>query len=65
MIFNFSEKMKLKQEWQSDPFFNCFLERIYVYAYPSGYGDGEGTHMSNYLYLMKGPHDEEANVRNI
>ena len=25
----------------------------------AGNGDGKGTHVSVYLYLMKGPHDDE------
>ena len=25
----------------------------------AGYGDGEGTHVSVFLYLLKGPHDDK------
>ena len=26
-------------------------------------GNGEGTHLSVYLYLMKGPHDDNNNLK--
>ena len=28
-------------------------------VYPAGNGSGKDTHLSAYLYLMKGPHDDE------
>ena len=28
-------------------------------VYAAGYGDGEGTHVSVFLHLMKGPHDDK------
>ena len=46
--------------WFSEPFF-AFEEgyKMCLKVYPAGYGDGEGTHVSVYLYLMKGPHDDK------
>ena len=44
----------------SNPFYifdDGHLMRLRVY--PNGYGDGEGTHVSVFLHLMKGPHDDE------
>ena len=30
-----------------------------LWVYPDGSDDGKGTHLSVYLCLMKGPHDDE------
>ena len=59
-MHDFTKKKKEKEQWYSRPFF----------AFDGGYqmclrvdaaGDskGEGTHVSVYLYLMKGPYDDE------
>ena len=29
-----------------------------LHIYPGGHGDGEGTHISAYLYLMAGENDD-------
>jgi len=57
---NFTEKVKNKEEWISNPFF-AFEGgyRIYLEVDAAGYGDGEGTHISVFLHLMKGPYDDE------
>ena len=47
-------------EWLSGPFFafeGGYVMRLSVHA--AGYGDGEGTHLSVFLLLMKGPHDDK------
>ena len=56
---NFTE-MKNKKKWCSNPFF-AFTEgyQMCLSVYAAGYGDGEGTHVSVYLHLMKGPHDDK------
>ena len=57
---NFTKMNESKERWYSKPFF----------AYKGGYKmslivdavgseKGEGTHVSVYLFLMKGPHDDE------
>ena len=56
---NFTEKMKNGQVWLSDPFFafwRGYMMCLGVYA--DGYDYGEGTHVSVYLFLMKGPYDD-------
>jgi len=58
-VSNFTEKMKNKESFSS-PFFafaEGYLMLVRVYAY--GSGTGEGTHVSVYLHLMKGPHDDK------
>jgi len=57
---NFTEKMKNNQLWYSDPFF-CFLERykMCLQVDTGGDGDGKFTHVSVFLFLMKGPCDDE------
>ena len=56
---NFAKRQKNKEIWHSNSFF-AFQEgyemRLEVYA--AG-GTVEGTHVSVYLYLMKGPHDDK------
>ena len=59
-MFNFTDKKVNKEEWISNPFFayeGGYQMCLRVDA--GGYGDGEGTHVSVYLHLMKGPHDDK------
>ena len=58
-MLNFTEKMTNKEQWHSNPFF-VFKEgyQMCLRVDAAGFGDGEGTHMSLMLYLMKGPHDD-------
>ena len=54
-----NKKMNVVQ-WFSDPFYthnNGYKMCLCVDA--AGYGHGKGTHLSMFLYLMKGPHDDE------
>ena len=59
-LTHFSKWLESKEAWYSIPFF-AFNEgyQMQLYVSTAGYGDGEGTHVSVYLYLMKGPHDDE------
>ena len=44
----------------SNPFYSYNKGyKMCMCVYPYGIGDGEGTHMSVFLYLVKGPHDDE------
>ena len=44
----------------SNPFFTFTEGQLMIMrVYPNGYGTGEGTHMSVFIQLMKGPHDEK------
>ena len=57
---SFSKKLRDKEQWLSDPFFafeGGYQMCLIIYA--AGNGKGEGTHVSVYLHLMKGPHDDE------
>ena len=56
----FSRWMKSKEQWDSTPFiaFNGGYQMC-LKVDAAGYGKGEGSHVSVYLYLMKGPHDDE------
>ena len=59
-VTKFSNLLKAKKHWESTPFFA--LEGGYqmcLLVYVAGYDKGEGTHVSVYLYLMKGPHDDK------
>jgi len=59
-ISKFTEKMKNRLEWYSDPFFAFWRGyKMCLYVNADGVGDVEGTHISVYLYLMKGPYDNE------
>ena len=57
---NFSKLLKNKDEWYSSPFF-AFSQgyQMCLDVFPAGHGDGKGTHVSVFLYLMKGPHDDK------
>ena len=55
----FGERKKNREQWYSSPFFafdRGYLMCVHIYA--AGYGDGEGTYLSVFLHLMKGPHDD-------
>ena len=57
---SFTKKLKNKEQWHSSSFF-AFEGgyQMYLNVNAAGDGKGEGTHVSVYLYLMKGPHDDE------
>ena len=57
---DFGKRKQNKEQWYSKPFF-AFLQgyQMCLSVYADGIDDGEGTHVSVYLYLMKGPHDDE------
>ena len=57
---NFAKMKKNKEIWHSNSFFafqRGYKMRLEVSA--AGSNDGEGTHVSVYLHLMKGPHDDK------
>ena len=57
---NLNSKKKDEAQWYSDLFYTHnkgYKTGLRIYA--AGHGDGKGTHLSVYLYLMKGPHDDE------
>jgi len=62
IAYNFSEMMKTKGKYVTigDPFlvFEGGYQMILSIC-PSGCNDGNGSHLSVYLHLMKGPHDDE------
>ena len=58
-ISEFKKKQKDHEQWFSEPFFTHiqgYKMRLCVVA--AGFDDGKGSHLSLYLYLMKGPHDD-------
>ena len=60
MMPEYNNKKKHEITWYSDPFYthnNGYKMCLNVDA--AGTDDGEGTHLSVYLNLMKGPHDNE------
>ena len=62
VAYNFSEVMKTKGKYVTigDPFlvFEGGYQMVLSIC-PSGCNDGNGSHLSVYLHLMKGPHDDE------
>ena len=59
-LIKFSQWLKSKEQWYSSPFFafeGGYQMCLRVDA--AGYGDGEDTHVSVFLYLMKGPYDDK------
>ena len=57
---NFTKKMKNKEEWKSSSFYALHGGyQLYLKVNAAGHGDGEGSHVSVYLYHMKGPYDDE------
>ena len=53
-------KKKDKAEWFSDSFYTHNKGyRVCLCVHAAGHKDGEGTHLSVYLHIMKGSHDNE------
>jgi len=59
-MVKFTEKMQNYEKWDSEPFF-AFAEEylMHMSVYAAGNGDGNGTHVSIFLHLMKGPYDDD------
>ena len=56
----FNEKKTKKARWCSDSFYSHNKGyKMSLCVYLAGCGDSKGTHLSVFLYLMKGPHDDE------
>ena len=56
----YNNKKKNVIEWDSDPFYTHNKGyKMCLKVYVAGGGAGKGTHLSVFLYLMKGPHDDE------
>ena len=56
----FKDKKKIKMEWYSDPFYTHNKGyKMCLHVDAAGNGSGKGTHLSVYLRLMMGPHDDE------
>ena len=54
------EEKKIKIQWYSDPFYTHNKGyKMCLRIDAAGVGEGKGTHLSVFLYLMKGPHDDE------
>lgn len=52
-------KQKENKQWFSEPFFTHIQGyKMRLSAVAAGVEDGKGSHLSLYLYLMKGPHDD-------
>ena len=59
-ITNFKKMNTNKISWHSNPFYTHNKGyKMCLKIHAAGYGDGEGTHLSAFLFLMKGPHDDE------
>ena len=59
-VTHFSQRLKHNEEWYSGPFFAFDGGyKVYLNVDPAGYGNGKGTHVSVFLFLMKGPHDDK------
>ena len=57
---SFNRKVTDREVWSSNPFFAFGGGyQMCLKVYVAGRGNGEGTHISVYLYLMKGPHDDK------
>ena len=56
----YSNKKRNNTEWYSDPFYtHNGGYKMCLRIDAGGINKGSGTHLSAYLYLMKGPHDNE------
>ena len=59
-VTKFNSKREDEEEWYSDSFYTHNMGyKMCLRVDAAGHKEGEGTHLSVYLYLMKGPHDGE------
>ncbi|XP_065900843.1 TNF receptor-associated factor 4-like [Dysidea avara] len=59
-VTEFSKKKRDQVDCYSDPFYSHDKGyKLSVHTYFDGCGSGKGTHLSVFLFLMKGPHDDE------
>ena len=59
---NFEQHRKDCDSWFSPPFYTCPNGyKLCLSVFAGGNGDGLNTHVSLYLYLMKGEYDEQLN----
>ncbi|XP_065901619.1 TNF receptor-associated factor 4-like [Dysidea avara] len=57
---DFGEYKELQVCWYSEPFYSHNEGyKLCLRVDPDGHSNGKGTHLSVFLYLMKGPHDDE------
>ena len=55
----FEEKKRNDETWHSDPVYSHFGGyKMCLCVYPNGNNDGKGTHISLFVYLMKGDNDD-------
>ena len=56
---NFDIMKKQNKIWFSASFYSHFGGyKMYLHVYANGFGDGKGTHVSVFTYLMKGENDD-------
>lgn len=59
-VSHYNEALKNNLTWSSDFFYtdkNGY--RMCLRIIPNGFGSGKGSHLSCYLYLLSGPHDDK------
>ena len=57
-VEGFQEKKENDLRWFSDPVYSQFGGyKMCLNVYVNGHGEGKGTHVSVYVYLMRGDHD--------
>jgi len=58
-IPNFNQQKTSQEAWYSPPFYTHPRRyKMCIRVYANGYGDGEGTHVSVFAYLMQGKNDD-------
>jgi len=59
-ITHLNKKRTTQTIWYSDPFYSHDKGyKMCMGVWVAGNGSGKGTHLSLFLYLMKGPHDDD------
>ena len=55
----FNNKKENDVQWYSDSFYTHNKYKMCLRVDAAGHGDGKSTHLSVFLFLMKGPHDDK------
>ena len=59
-LYNYTAYKKTNSQWWSLPFYSRDKGyKLHAEGYANGVGSGKGTHLSLYVYLLKGEYDDQ------
>ena len=59
VVTNVKHLRQQRDDWTSEPFYSRGGYKMVLVVYPYGNGDGCGSHLSVYIYILKGEYDHQ------